>query len=828
MATHAARTAGRRAPTRAILSLAISALVSLPAVAEEALPVDDARNFETVVVTAAGFEQKLTDAPASISVITPEDLAQRPYMTLLDAVRDLEGVDIGETRDKTGQGSISMRGMGSDYTLILINGKRQNNHGDIYPNNFGGNQFNHIPPMDAIERIEVIRGPMSTLYGADAMGGVINIITKRVVDAWSGSATVGRTFETNDDYGDDTTADFFVTGPLVPGKLNLAARGSWYERDASNPVYAPVADPAGEIHDRSLGFGGGGKTVDNTNKAAGISLTWTPSDSQTLTFDYDVSRQEYDNAIKLNDSGVEEYPVGTVDNYGAVLRIGNTGRVEPRAGYAPTQEFTRDSWSLTHEGSWNFGNSFVSLSHVATTNEGRTLPFTVDERQALQQIWNSACTGLGGTVGGSGYCAPSAAMGYRNSNAWNNQSEAQKLEILRAQLSDAQYQQLLGYLPRPQRTMESAQYTLDAKLEIPYQARGEHVAVVGAQVIRGELTDGVFGMEAGTPGGVQDHNMVSLFAEDTWTVIAPLSITAGLRYDDHEVFGSHLSPRLYGVYTVNDRWTVKGGASTGFKTPKTTQLYDGVTGFGGQGTSPMFGNPNLQPETSTSYELATYWSHPDGHGFNATVFHNTFDDKIANQPCGPGLSQPCADTGDYGDLGYATSSRTTNIDKVVIQGAELSGRWRIGDAFGLRGNYTFTDSEQKSGADAGQPLTDTARHMANATLDWQASDGIKLFLTAQSISKRYRDQHVVTGEALYFKDYTVLHLGGSYAINDMVTLNARINNLLDRDFTTYDTEFRDLNGDGTYEDGTNEVLYYDHYNNKDKARSIWLSVNVRF
>ena len=84
-----------------------------------------------MVVTASGYEQKLVDAPASISVITQEDLMIKPYTTLLDAVRDLEGVDIGETRDKTGQGTISLRGMGSDYTLILVDGKRQNNHGDI-------------------------------------------------------------------------------------------------------------------------------------------------------------------------------------------------------------------------------------------------------------------------------------------------------------------------------------------------------------------------------------------------------------------------------------------------------------------------------------------------------------------------------------------------------------------------------------------------------------------------------------------------------------------------------------------------------------------------
>lgn len=819
----------RLLPSRpATLALAMAAILAAPAALADPAPAPAAKDLDAVVVTATGFEQKIVDAPASISVITREDLARRPYITLLDAVRDLEGVDIGETRDKTGQGTISMRGMGPDYTLVLINGRRQNNHGDIYPNNFGGNQFNHIPPLDAIERIEVIRGPMSTLYGADAMGGVINIITRKGLDTWAGSLTLGRTFETDHAYGDDSTADFHLTGPLVPGTLDLAVRGSWYKRDASNPVYGDVVDPAGERHSRSLGFGGGGKTVDNTNKAAGISLAWTPTGAQTLTLDVDTSRQEYDNAIRVNDAGVEEYPVGTVDNHGAVLRIGNNGRVEPRAGYAPTQEFTRDSWALTHEGSWSFGNSLVSLAYVETDNRGRTLPFTVAERQSLQQIWNAACTSLGGIVGGSGYCAPGAAIGFRNANAWNNQSEAQKLAIMQANLSPEQYRQLLAYLPRPPRTLESSQYTLDARLDIPFQAAGEHVAVVGTQVVRGELTDGVFGMEAGRPGGRQEHNMHSLFAEDTWKPVERLSLTGGIRYDDHEVFGSHVSPRLYAVYTVSPAWTLKGGASTGFKTPKTTQLYDGVVGFGGQGTSPMFGNPDLEPETSTSYELAAYWQHEDGHNFNATVFRNTFDDKISSQPCGNGLALACSHTGEYAGLGYANSTRTVNIDKVVIQGAELAGRWQVGEAFALRGNYTWTDSEQRSGAQAGLPLGESARHMANATFDWQVSDALSLFLAAESRGKRYRGLHAITQEPLYYRDYTVLHLGGAWRISEAVTLNARINNLLDRDFTTYATEFRDLDGDGVYEDGTNEVLYLDDYNNKDKARSVWMSLNVQF
>ena len=791
------------------LTAAGSASAQTAAAADAAVAVAVA--VDDIVVTASGFEQKIVDAPASISVITADQLKQRPYMTLLDAVRDLEGVDIGETRDKTGQGTISLRGMGSDYTLILINGRRQNNHGDIYPNSFGGNQFNHIPPLDSIERIEVVRGPASTLYGADAMGGVINIITRRNLDTWTGSVTASRTFE-SDAFGPDSTADLYASGPIVRGLLNLGVRASWYEREASNPVYETAVDPSGFEHVRSLGFGGGGKTVDNENVSGGLTLTFTPTDNQTLTLDYDTSRQEYNNAIQTNDAGQPEYPVGTVDNIDSIWSAGNfclggTGnnaatcgasggawsrRANPRAGYAPQQEFTRDSWSVTHEGRWAFGNSRVSLAHVATNNEGRTMPFTVAERELLLTM-----------IDGAG--------------AYAGQTVAQRRATAGA-----------TFLPRPKRTLESAQYTLDAQLDMPFQLAGDHVTVVGAQVIRGELTDGVFGLESGTPSQKQEHNMWSLFAEDTWRMFEPFALTAGVRYDDHEVFGDHFSPRLYGVYSLNDQWTIKGGVSTGFKTPKTTQLYDGIVGFGGQGTSPMFGNPNLQPETSVSTELAVYWEdRAAGRGFNITAFDNTFEDKIANQPCGAGLTLVCADSGEYAELGYGSSSRATNIDEVVIRGVEVAGRWRLIDTVDLRGNYTWTDSEQKSGAEIGRPLGNSAEHMANASLNWRATSRLNLLLSGEMRSDRYRGLHTITGEELVFESYTILNLAGSYDLTSWLTINARVNNLLDRDFSAYDAEFRDLDGDGEYQ-GTNEALFFDHYNNKDKARSLWVSVNARF
>ncbi len=777
-------------------------LAAAPAAAQE----EDSRQVTDIVVTAAGFEQKITDAPASISIVTAEELRQRPYVALIDAVRDLEGVDVGETSDKTGQRTISIRGMGADYTLILIDGKRQNNHGDIYPNNFGGNQFNHIPPLDMVERIEVIRGPASTLYGADALGGVINIITKKVADRWTGSATFGRSIQEDDRFGDDMTFDVAASGPVIPDLLGLSVRGSIYERIASNPEYEAAIDPDGGVHVRSLGFGRGGRTVDNTNKSAGFSLSLAPSDTQSLVFDYDISKQTYDNTPNYDpETDTTSYPLGTLDSVERIW-LARGGVVAPRTGYAEEQKFDRMNWSLTHNGEWGRVRSFVSLAYVQTENNGRTLPFSVAERVELQGLWDAACVAAGGAAG----CG-SASLD---------------------DLTSEQYAAVEGFLPRPDRPLESNQYTLDARLDIPLDGvLGNHRFVLGGQYIDGELEDGVFGMEGSAEGldAVQEQKMWSLFAEDNWSPLEALTITGGVRYDKHDVFGGRVSPRLYGVLEISPSWTVKGGVSTGYKTPKTTDLYDGITGFGGQGTSPWTGNPDLEPETSVNLEAALYWTAPSGsHNFNVTVFQNDFKNKIQRAPvtqtCAEtGGVRPCANLGSYWEiLGIGSLNQPINVDEARIRGVEVAGRYEFLDGLSLRANYTLTDSKQLSGADEGLPLTNSAKHMANATLDWNVTDRLSTQLMGELRSSRYRGVDTLTGEHLYYKSYKVLNLGVQYRFNDFVTFSGRVNNLLDEDFTSYQTTFVD-DGFGGW-----EASYQDDYNNKDKARSYWVSVNARF
>ncbi|MBS9404786.1 TonB-dependent receptor plug domain-containing protein [Halomonas sp. TRM85114] len=88
------------------------------------------------------------------------------------------------------------------HTLVLIDGRRRNAAGSVTPNGFGETSTRFFPPVSSIERIEVIRGPMSTLYGFDAMGGVINIITSRMGREWTGSVGVETTVNQDDDFGD--------------------------------------------------------------------------------------------------------------------------------------------------------------------------------------------------------------------------------------------------------------------------------------------------------------------------------------------------------------------------------------------------------------------------------------------------------------------------------------------------------------------------------------------------------------------------------------------------------------------------------------------------
>src|SRR5574344_2311726 len=139
---------------------------------------------EITISSATKSEEKLKNVTANVDVITAEDIESRKFKTVAEALNSLVGVSISSNGGIGQTSSVYLRGMDSKRTLVLIDGIRYN---DITTPN-GAANFEHLMIND-IERIEVIKGAQSSIWGADASAGVINIITKNAKDGTFGNAS---------------------------------------------------------------------------------------------------------------------------------------------------------------------------------------------------------------------------------------------------------------------------------------------------------------------------------------------------------------------------------------------------------------------------------------------------------------------------------------------------------------------------------------------------------------------------------------------------------------------------------------------------------------
>ncbi|RYY26472.1 MAG: TonB-dependent receptor [Sphingomonadales bacterium] len=671
-----------------------------------------------IVVTASGFEQKITNAPASISVITREDLQTKRFGSLAEALNDVEGVDVGATAGKTGGLNISIRGMPSDYTLVLVDGRRQNSPGSVTPNGFGETSTGFLPPFSAINRIEVVRGPMSTLYGSDAMGGVINLITRKVGDSWIATATAESTVQENDEFGNIVALNGFAQGPIVSDLIGLSVRGSLYHREASALTYDNAAGAPVVVSTR------GPSPVKADIYTYGGRLTLTPSADHDLWFEFDRSEQTYDNSQ------------------------GQLGTYTVAGGYGPLQKFNRDNYVLAH--TWRMG-SFGSLESTLTRNITETIGRTVPP-------------GTPGVAAGT------------------------------------------------PRTLEATNSIADTRF---VGNAGIFTFTLGGQYWDAEMTDRV----APAPYKFQQW---ALFAENELKIMDTLRLTLGGRYDNHSTFGGKFSPRGYLVWNASDSLTVKGGVSRGFKTPRLDQIAEGITGFGGQGTIPLLGSPGLTPETSTTYEAGVYFDNGGFFSGNVTIFNNDFKDKIAS---GPGIANcrfsgnpnrpGCLDVGAFPNVDLFGQS--VNIDEAVTRGGEVAARFKFTPNLTLGLNYTYTESEQKSGAEIGLPLTNTPKHMINGNLRWRVSDSVSTWVRTEVRSDRFRGAGAAQTALGDYKGYALFHLGGSLSVTEKFKLSATIYNVLNTDFVRY----------LPYRSGASTV-YAGEYANNQEGRRLWLSATVDF
>ncbi|MEL6861813.1 MAG: TonB-dependent receptor plug domain-containing protein [Pseudomonadota bacterium] len=164
----------------ALLSAA-SVLIGLPGLAQS--PGDETATMDTIVVEGSRLNQTATEVGSAVSIITADDIDELGVDFALDAIAAAPGVTINQNGAFGGQATVRIRGASSEQTLVLIDGIPVND-----PSSPGGG-FNFARvDTENIERIEVLKGAQSTLWGTDAIGGVVSITTKSPEGGFGGSA----------------------------------------------------------------------------------------------------------------------------------------------------------------------------------------------------------------------------------------------------------------------------------------------------------------------------------------------------------------------------------------------------------------------------------------------------------------------------------------------------------------------------------------------------------------------------------------------------------------------------------------------------------------
>ncbi|GGD10963.1 TonB-dependent receptor plug domain-containing protein [Aquisalinus flavus] len=192
-----------------LLASTASLLSTLPAIALPACAQDDAGKDE-IIVEGTRLDQRVTENGSSVAIITEEILSQ--YTFVVDALATAPGVTVNQNGGYGGAASVRIRGAGSEQTLVLIDGVAVND-----PSAPGGGYDFARLDSDQIARIEILKGPQSTLWGTDAIGGVVNIITKRPQDG------LGATLFGEVGSFDTRRGGAAVTGANETGDFRLSA-----------------------------------------------------------------------------------------------------------------------------------------------------------------------------------------------------------------------------------------------------------------------------------------------------------------------------------------------------------------------------------------------------------------------------------------------------------------------------------------------------------------------------------------------------------------------------------------------------------------------------
>lgn len=634
-----------------------------------------------VVVTATRTAQSLAEAPGAISVLSREDIERRNVLTIDQAVNTLPGLFARRSKGLMDtQANIQLRGIpGEDRTLILVDGLPMN---DGYT---GGVRLGSLTLAD-VDRIEVLRGPGSSLYGGNAMGGVVQVLTRM---------PEGPLAELRAGYGDSLGSDFGISN-LRTTSVRL---GNKY--DSGTSLLATLAARSTDGYRSDL-------VTSTATPPAGVSgflpsSTVTGAPTRIMGDRGNNGWRDYDAALAIR----HEFDA----RHSVQLRL---RRVYYEYGYEDPATLLRDAGG---QPVFNFTNGTSVLRQSAYTAGGG-----LNSRDIVQAVYDGLA--FGGALrlqvalvdsGENRFATPTAATATLSGGPGRITNTPNTTQFL-----DAQWTKALG-----------TAHNLTAGA----MWRQDRAHVFDLEMPDWRNLDAARGPFLAESRGAA--RTTGLFVQDQWHLSEPLTVYAGLRWDRWQASDgfaqdlnpatllprpgfprtfadradSAFSPKVGLVWQADARTTVRANYGTAFRAPS---MFDMHRTFVSTLGTIFLANPELNPETIRSVDLGVEFRPTDAMRLGASVFRNDLRDLLYRRTVTAlGEAQTLC-----GSAATTTNCRQlVNAGRARSQGVEVEADYTDG-AWNAFANATYVDSEVLENAFApasvGKRLLGVPQWVANA------------------------------------------------------------------------------------------------------------------
>lgn len=737
-----------RTRRRLLAATLISALAaSTPAAAQTALG--------DVFVTATRSSQVMESPPGTVTAVNRDEMDRRLPNDIADLFSDEPDISITGNTVRFGTGAINIRGIEDNRVLLLIDGVRASDLRDAGTTNYTASGRD-LPEADFLKRVEIVRGPGSSLYGSDAIGGVVGFMTLDPEDFLKDGKTLARGAKASyfgENRGIKGTA-WFAAGDAAMKSLVMVSR-----------IDAKETETMGERnsygHTRSVA-----NPQDSSASSLLAKLAFAPVPGHDIRFTFEAKEKQTNTDVQ---------------------RVGNYSPKSPNSLTRITTNLGDDSLqrqrlSLDYihlpTASW-----YDRLSVKAYWQRQKTDNINYQRRSdaSLNATW-----GCSASTAGAGNCDVNQRFEFE-----------QTVEGASAVMEKA----LAGSLP---------QFMIWGADFLRTTTR-EQKNTIWTNLATGVTSNKFIGETYPLSEYPEGHaDLFGLFGQDEIQLLSGrLRVTPGLRYDQFELkpnmgdplyhpsagrtavakSGSRISPKIMAAYEIAPQWSGYANYVEGFRAP----TYEQVNRYfsNNQALYAVVGNPDLHPETSKGIEFGFKIGGRDIGG-QIGLFVNRYKNFIDT------VALATTDPAYVAGMTNGTS-QYKNLSNVKIHGHELRGHWQASRELKLSAAYAYSWGAYESTPGIERPLNSIEPRRLVLSALWTPSSewGVEARLRAAAKKDRTDDASTISST-----NFPIFH-PGAYAVADLsawlqlsrdTRLNAAVNNLFDRKYWLWST-VRGMNTD---------------------------------